>query len=197
MKKTLGSARLTYEELLTVLVKIEGVLNSRPLTYACEGGGEPLTPSQLVTGRRLLSPPCELSTDQVQKNQSAGDLVKRERHLNTVLSHFWSSWRTDYLTQLREHHKSAQSNGPVSVGDVVCIHEEKKSRLNWSIGKVERLLEGADGNVRAAVVKLVGKGGKTTKLRRPIQKLFPVELSEKKQVAVPITFVKHALHENR
>ena len=33
LKKVLGNSRLTYEELSTVLTEIEGVINSRPLTY--------------------------------------------------------------------------------------------------------------------------------------------------------------------
>ena len=36
LKKTLGSASLTYEELITVLTEIENVLNSRQLTYVYE-----------------------------------------------------------------------------------------------------------------------------------------------------------------
>ena len=47
--------QLTYEELETVLIETEGVLNSRPLTYIYEELSEPpLAPSQLVPGRRLL-----------------------------------------------------------------------------------------------------------------------------------------------
>ena len=33
LKKTLENARLTYEELSTTLIKVKGILNSRPLTY--------------------------------------------------------------------------------------------------------------------------------------------------------------------
>ena len=55
LRKTLGNAHLTYEELETVLVETEGILNSRPLTFVYDEITEPpLTPSCLVIGRRLL-----------------------------------------------------------------------------------------------------------------------------------------------
>ena len=53
LKKTLGSARLTYEELLTVLTEVEGVLNSRPLTY--------------VYGDDIEEPPDAVSFDDREK----------------------------------------------------------------------------------------------------------------------------------
>lgn len=58
LKKATGNARLSYEELETVLIEIEGVLNSRPLTYVYDENTEqPATPTCLVIGRRLLSRP--------------------------------------------------------------------------------------------------------------------------------------------
>ena len=86
LRKVLGNAKLTYEQLETVLVEIEGVLNSRPLTYVYDEIDDlPLTPSCLVAGRRLL--------DQVtiSENSAAADarlLGKRERQLNLLLTHF-------------------------------------------------------------------------------------------------------------
>jgi hypothetical protein len=47
LKKVLRNARLTYEELLTLLIRVEGVLNSRPLTYVYPDEDEPSTPSHL------------------------------------------------------------------------------------------------------------------------------------------------------
>ena len=52
LKKVLGNARLGYEELESVLVKNEGVLNSRLLTFVYADLSEAsLIPSHLVIGR--------------------------------------------------------------------------------------------------------------------------------------------------
>ena len=65
-------------------------------------------------------------------------------------------------------------------------------------GGIKRVLTGRNGNVRAAEVRAVDKGGKTATFRRPLQKLFTIELSVRKQEmsAVPITFVEHVENEN-
>ena len=54
LQKTLKNASLRYEELETVLLKTEGILNSCPLTFVYEDITEPpITPSCLESGRRL------------------------------------------------------------------------------------------------------------------------------------------------
>ena len=59
LKKVLGNARLTYDELLTVLTEVEATLNSRLLTYDYDNPNEEevLTPAHLLHERRLLSLP--------------------------------------------------------------------------------------------------------------------------------------------
>lgn len=58
------------------------------------------------------------------------------------------------------------------MGDVVIIRSEDKNRGKWPLGIVEQLYEGKDNVVRA--VKL--RAGKTH-LERPIQYLYPLELT--------------------
>ena len=104
LKKSLGTARVTYEELLTIVVETERILNSRPLTYVCDEMRHPLAPSQLVICPRLLSSHGSLN-DQVQDITLCAifqDVL--ENYLNTVLSLFWKRWQKEYLTELRVHH---------------------------------------------------------------------------------------------
>jgi hypothetical protein len=57
LRKVLGNAKLTFEELLTTLVEVEGTLNSRPLTYIYdEVENDVLTPNHLIFGRRSFGP---------------------------------------------------------------------------------------------------------------------------------------------
>ena len=61
LRKLVGQAKLTYEELLTGVTEVELILNSRPLSYVTtDDFEEPLTPSHLINGRRLLNLPDHL-----------------------------------------------------------------------------------------------------------------------------------------
>ena len=57
LKKVLGKSVLSYEELETVLLKIESVMNGRPLAYLSEDDlddlGDALTPYHLMYGRNI------------------------------------------------------------------------------------------------------------------------------------------------
>ena len=90
LRKILGQSKLTYEELTTVLVEVEGVLNSRPLTYVSPNDiEEPLIPSHLLIGRRIMSLPDHLCCVEEEDSDSGHDvLTRRMRHLNQLLEQF-------------------------------------------------------------------------------------------------------------
>ena len=193
LRKLVARAHLSYDELLTTITEIEAVLNSRPLSYVSgEDIEEPLTPSHLLIGRRILNLPdhigylCELddqefTTDSVQ-------LTRRVKHLNNTLNHFWNRWRTEYLNELREAHGHSMSKRhgkptDLSIGDVVIVHNEKLPRGLWKLGRIIELLKGRDGHFRAAIVKTTRTDGQSMLLRRPIQLLYPLELSESSRIS--------------
>lgn len=64
---------------------------------------------------------------------------------------------------------------PITVGDVVLVHEEGLPRSFWKLAKVEEVITGRDGQPRGAVLRVPAKNGQTTTLRRPLQLLYPLE----------------------
>ena len=187
LKKCLRNSRLSFEELGTVLVDVEAVLNSRPLTYVYDEMEERLTPSHLVIGRRILSSPSISSS--VNSGDKEESLTKRARFLQRTLDHFWNRWRSEYLTELREHHrysKELSCRREIQVEDIVCIHDNKIPRQSWRLGKVERLLPGQDGHVCSAVVRVKSGNSVLSEWRRPLQRLYPLEVT-----AEPDTLVQH------
>ena len=182
LKKSIGGAQLTYDELLTAITEVEGILNSRPLSYvSSEDLEEPLTPSHLLTGYRILNLPDPSTYDDsdFEEEVTREDLTRRMKHLSKITGDFWRRWRSEYLLELREAHRYLKppkgSADPISVGDVVIIHDETLPRGLWKLGRVEDLIKGVDENVRGALVK-THSGGRSILLRRPVQRLYPLEI---------------------
>lgn len=181
LKKVLGRALITAEELQTVVLELEATVNDRPLGYTFSDLNDPLpiTPSQLVIGRRLRDfPRLEVTSEDLQDSSwnetDRSALQRRLQHINKLSYDLWKRWRTDYLLSLREQHKHiSDSKGKVfpQVGDVVLIHDEGP-RLMWRLGRVTKLYLGSDNMCRVCEVK-TGTGLTT----RPMVKLFPLEIN--------------------
>ena len=164
--------------LQTLVVEAEATLNDRPLTYISNDlrDPEPLTPSYLLYGRRITTLPYRTVTEEDIQDVDYGNpdnqMRKSAKRLTLLLRHFQTRWKNEYLTSLREFHKSQGSNYQrVKVGDVVQIHDEGQ-RLNWRLAVIEELITGKDGLVRAANIRT-----STGRTNRPIVKLYPLEVT--------------------
>ncbi|XP_078364115.1 uncharacterized protein LOC144648427 [Oculina patagonica] len=183
LKKTVGRTTLNYDELQTIMVEIQAIVNARPLTYVYddeESISTPLTPSHLITGRRITYEPNNQHFQVVSVNQT---LTKRAKHHQRLLQQFTKRWQHEYLLSLRERAnercKKQNKESPISVGDIVIVKSDLKKRTFWKLGKIQELLPGRDGQIRSAKVKVAGKGERKPQvLRRVIQDLIPVEVSE-------------------
>ena len=100
LHKVVGSSVLNSEELRTVLVEIESVLNARPLTYVFddgEGVSYPITPSQLSYGRNVMLTPNDSHLEVVSTQEL---LTKRAKHHRKLLADFGTRWQNEYLIGL-------------------------------------------------------------------------------------------------
>ena len=185
LKKILGRATLDYDELLTVLIEIEGIINARPITYVYddeESVSYALSPSQLTNGRRICSRPNSRHYEIVSTNSS---LNKRARRHKQILCQFTTRWRKEYLRNIREN---AQVNGKrqkqkteqLKEGDIVIVKNDKTNRNFWRLGKIEELISGDDGMVRAAKVRVSNENGKSDvlKIGRSRSRLFGNKTSQ-------------------
>jgi len=58
----------------------------------------------------------------------------------------------------------------------VLLKNDSTNRIHWKIARVEEVIPGAGGKVRAAIVKVESKDKRPTYLRRVIQHLIQIEV---------------------
>ena len=177
--KSIGNGYLTWTELQDVLLDVEVALNNQPLSYVEDDIQLPLlTPNALQFGRPNLLPERE------DRHINESDLRKRAKYLRRCKDVLWGRWSSEYLKGLRERHNLQHNTKQLALdtGDVVVIKADERNRGKWKLGIVEKLVPGTDGVVRA--VRL--RAGRSY-LQRPIQHLYPLELSCDRTVTPPPT----------
>ena len=175
LRKVLTNARLTFEEMLTVVKQVQNIINNRPLTYVyTEENVEPLTPNKLLYGRNIED---SVTDNGFGSDGDDGNLDERFKRLQTLLNHFWKRWSNEYLVSLRRSNRGGKNNLTTPlIGDVVVIHDDNLRRQGWRIGKIVKLLPSKDGQIRACEL-VCSSNGRPGILRRPINKLYPFEHS--------------------
>ena len=61
------------------------------------------------------------------------------------------------MLSLRERHAQVTKNRKgvdIAIRDVVILKNNTSNRMFWKLAKVEELLPGKDGNIRAAIIKV-------------------------------------------
>jgi len=123
-------ALLNFEEIATLLSRIEMVLNSRHLTSVSldPSDHEALTPNHfLIGGPGLLPPESDIAS--VPENRLRRfDLIKAKAQL------FWSRWSKEYLPQLQKRGKWIKPCRNLAVGDLAVLREDHIPSIEMEIG---------------------------------------------------------------
>ena len=79
------------------------------------------------------------------------------------------------MLTLRNAHngRNLQEETSIRVGDLVLVHEHRAPRHMWKCARVEQVIKGRDGKIRSCHLKTTTG----SRIKRPIQLLFPLELS--------------------
>ncbi|GFX02573.1 DUF5641 domain-containing protein [Trichonephila clavipes] len=166
LRRVLGKACLTYEELYTVVCDSESVINSRPLTYLSEDQEDlvALTPAMFLQEIKENGVP---DLDLIDSQRMNRRFLYRQRIRQELRKRF----RLEYLGQLKSFSKSRKED-VIKEGDIVLIGDTNSKRIYWPLAKVIKLIPGRDGRVR--VVEVSTSSGS---FLRPIQRLYPLEVS--------------------
>ena len=170
--RSISKARLMHqEELRTMLVVAEGIVNSRPLTPCSSDPRdlEPLTPNHLL----LLRGGADFPFTRLGEDY---DAVKGWKFAREVSEMFWHRWVTEYLTLLQARRRWLKPR-KVAVGDMVLLDflpsatSIEKHLGWWPVARVTNLIPSDDGLVRNVRVK--AKGGH--EVLRSVNHTFPLE----------------------
>ena len=194
LKAALGSSRivkkkhgnLCFEELETLLIEIEGILNSRPLNLTYEGlaGDKALvsvSPNELWMGRQSA-----LLPDEAKLNP---DLPLSRKWLNRkmCLNAFWRRYVSDYLLQnsVRKIWNKPANPRQLKVGDFVQCRDPGLARGKWLNGIVIQTHSNKlDNLVRRVTIKTTDN----SVINRSVQNLALFEESDDVKKALSASF---------
>ncbi|XP_037828346.1 uncharacterized protein LOC119616154 [Lucilia sericata] len=100
-RKEVKDCKFTFEELSTILARIEACLNSRPLCPMPDNPSEPiaLTPGHFLIGSAILASP------EPTIYESSISIVNRYRKLKALIHQFCKRWKEEYLVTLHKRYK--------------------------------------------------------------------------------------------
>ena len=160
------------ESLLTLMVEMEGILNSRPLTVGTISDPTselPLSPANILTMKsKVVMPPSG--------EFSKPDLFcrKKWRRIKHVINEFWSRWRKEFLQLLQERKKWQDKKQSFQNGDIVLLKDGDLIWNKWLMARVIEMFKDDNGDVRSVCLKVVQSKSNevSTILEWPVMKIL-------------------------
>lgn len=167
--RQLGSNKLSFEDMATVLSQIESVMNSRPLLPVTDDPNDldVLTPAHFLIGTTATALP-----DPDVSKVPASRLTHYQQ-LQMHVQQFWVRWRNEYLHELQRDSKHRSRNDEITPGRMVIVVDEQQGPLRWPLARITAVHSGRDNIVR--VVSLRTARGIIT---RPVTKICLLPFSD-------------------
>lgn len=149
LKRVVGNAKLTFEQMYTVLTMVEACLNSRPLTPLSNDPNDsnPLTPGHFLTGGALISLP-EPDVTTIPTNR-----LTHWQRVQQLTQHFWVRWSKEYLSLTQQRSRWKSDPPQIQTGQLVIVKDDNLPPLKWTTARVVAVHPGNDGRIRVATIR--------------------------------------------
>ncbi|XP_033314642.1 uncharacterized protein LOC117213402 [Bombus bifarius] len=147
--RVVGTELLTFEHLNTLVIEIEAILNSRPLTPI---SSDPKDPPVLTPGHFLIGDTLTSLRERDFRTVPSGRLSSWQR-IHQIKQHCWSRWYREYLNELTRRNKWDKGKHNIREGTVVILREDNVPSMQWPLGRVIKIHPGADGIIRTATAQ--------------------------------------------
>lgn len=169
IRRVVGESTLTFEELTTVLSKIEACLNSRPISPLSSDptSYDVLTPAHFLIGEpTVVISQADVSTAKISS-------LTRWQLTHQMVQRVWKRWSLEYLHTLQQRRKWQTTRDNIRVGDMVLVMEDNLPPAKWSMGRVSEAHPGDDGRVRVVTIRTKG-----TVFKRSVVKIAKLPLDD-------------------
>ncbi|CAI6355096.1 unnamed protein product [Macrosiphum euphorbiae] len=168
LKHVIGQQVLTYEEFHTLITRIEGILNSRPITPT---SSDPHDLSALTPGHFLIGQPIHALPEPDTTNIRILRL-NRWQLIKQCHQSYWKRWSREYLSTLQSRHKWFKQSPNLRIDDLVIVEAPSRPPTEWRLGRIIDVHPGSD-----EVVRVVSVRTQDGVFKRPVVKLvrLPIE----------------------
>lgn len=167
--RVIGDKALAYDELATILARIQAILNSRPLVPMSDDPTDTtyITPGHFLIGEAFTTTP---------EPHIIGKPEPITHHYRSMLKRvqiFAAFFKNHYFHTLQQRPKWLKKRENLKIGDLVLIKEQLLPPLKWAMGRITKTMPGKDGLVRVCQIKT-----ENGSFVRPISKLAPLPVEE-------------------
>ncbi|KAH8378530.1 hypothetical protein KR200_001437, partial [Drosophila serrata] len=160
-----ATSSLTVEELITGIIEVEAILNSRPLTPM---SSDPTNISALTPGNFLIGEPLSAPPD-VNLVLPGKTLAKSWELVSRLNQTFWNQWSIEYLQELKMRTIWKTMSQNVKEGLLVLVKENNLPAMSWPMGRIVKTYTGKDNQDRVVIVETA-----SGLFKRPVFRLAPL-----------------------